>query len=685
MQQVNRKQNHAAQFTQAEEVVQTPTANWVNAFLLGIAMKLGGATIAWNYGLKVGFWEYSMAVVVIGAGYVFLGLCMSEMVSIMSFSGGYYGYARCAMGPFFGYIVGCCGVMESSFSFCTSVLKVGQFVTIVFELSDQYEPLWWYLTFLVVILCHVIGAKWFWQWIGVLSVSCLLLVFMFLLGSMPELDFEKYAGHNSQFRSDPKMFFTVYRLAVLFFVGFDMLTMTSGEMTEPKTAIPRAMLTLIGTLFVLAIWLMVTVSSQPPGITTELYQLDTLFPLRYGYERIFGVTRRQALCICVIPSFVTVLGYMYVVARQVTSMAKSGLMPAFFKQTVGPEQTPVYSMIFVSIFGSLGLFYSWQVNPYTTMSRFTTLAGCVVYISMFVCYLIFNTRFSNLDRTFRNPLGVVSAVAGLFIFSVIFVAMLALDTEYYPVNLMFFSYVILMIGYYYAYAETHQVFSATEQKVFFKAYIVNMKRRKKQSPFSRLYNDAFRYLCCNSKKLMSKGKVFASEDGSSMVSGSRSEAHSVNSDSHQDHESTCNDKDSKQLRSSSETSSAHYQSKLKDSIQTVEIMDPKSNTTSRFNSFFTLIWGSSKETTYSELESSRSDSSGRIDKTISVSRHQPNMESIEEGAVCTLEVHQESLLDPKENDEEVDDLSNKPKIVDGNRDIHHEPDKNCASITEFNV
>jgi hypothetical protein len=225
----------------------------------------------------------------------------------------------------------------------------------------------------------------------------------------------------------------------------------------------------------------------------------------------------MALCICIVPSFSAVLGYMYVLSRQVTSMAKSGLLPSIFKNTFGPNRTPIFGMIFVSCFGILGLTYSWAENPYTTTSRFSTLAGCIIYLAMFVCYIIFNTRFSNLERSFRNPLGMVSAVLGIMIFGAVFIIMLALNLEFYPVTAMFFGYLSLMTLYYYAYAETYQVFSASEQKVFFKAYIVNMKRRKTKNFLSRMWTDFLKLLACCTKKALMKVRVYASETSDSRV------------------------------------------------------------------------------------------------------------------------------------------------------------------------
>jgi len=245
------------------------------------------------------------------------------------------------------------------------------------------------------------------------------------------------------------------------------------------------MLSLISTLFVLAIWLLFSVACQAPGVTKQLYQLPTLFPLIFGYERIFGISRLSATCIAIIPSFSTVLAYMYVVGKQVNSMAKSGLLPAIFKITVTEERVPLLGMIFVCCFATTGLFYSWWANPYTTLSRFSTLSGCIIYVSMFVCYIIFNTRYSNMERSFRNPLGIASAIFGILIFTSVFIIIISFNLEYYQVTVLFAGYLLIVTIYYYMYAETHQFFSASEQKVFFKAYIVN----------SKLY--CMQYHCCN--------------------------------------------------------------------------------------------------------------------------------------------------------------------------------------------
>jgi len=239
------------------------------------------------------------------------------------------------------------------------------------------------------------------------------------------------------------------------------------------------------------------------------------------------------LCICVVPTIISPLGYMYVVGRQVNSMAKSGLLPAIFKQTVGETRTPIMGMLLVMALGLMGLFYAWAMNPYTTTSRFSSLAGCLVYFAMFTCYIIFNTRFSNLERSFRNPLGITSAVIGMIIFAAILIVMIFLNPEYYQVTVLFVGYLLIMTMYYYAYAETQQFFSASEQKVFFKAYIVNMKRRKKHSFMHRMWSDFWKACNISGFKSNKRSKEYASS-----ANFFRSDSNSKLSDYSDDHNSS---------------------------------------------------------------------------------------------------------------------------------------------------
>jgi amino acid transporter len=169
---------------------------------------------------------------IVGVGYLMIGLCMAEMVSILTFDGGYYGYARVTLGPLGGYLVGCSGLIESIFYFGAYPLKIGQFARVVFDFDDKYYPLVWFIIYVFLVLVHACLGKHFWKSISFYAICCILLFIIYLFGSMPHLDLEKYAYRTPAFNKDPEVFFDSFQLCVVFFLGFDMLTLTSSEVKD---------------------------------------------------------------------------------------------------------------------------------------------------------------------------------------------------------------------------------------------------------------------------------------------------------------------------------------------------------------------------------------------------------------------------------------------------------------------
>lgn len=414
----------------------------------------------------------------IGIAYAMLGHCMAEIISIMTFSGGYYGYVRCAIGPFAGFLVGCSGALESIFYLGMYILKIGQFFLIQFDLSEEHQPIIWCLTYIILIGLHVCIAKYFWNVMFYLGLFLLILILIYLFGSMPSLNFEVYAlpPTSTGFSEDSHLFFLIFRASVLFYLGFDMLTLTSNEIKDSKHVVPKVILWLIVSLIVLAVWLTITVTSQAPGISYQLCSFTTYFPLVFGYQKIFSMSYKHAMILAALPSFGTAFAYLHIVGKQVHSMATSGLLPSIFYLTVGAEETPVMAMILVALVAFAGNYFAYKNDIYITTSRIATIAGCFVYLSMFYCFYIFRRRYSYLERSFRNPLGLLSALIGSLIFLGLLIILLYFDQDAnYPVTILYFSYIGFMVGYYYFYVETHQCFSVVEQKVFFKIYIINSK------------------------------------------------------------------------------------------------------------------------------------------------------------------------------------------------------------------
>lgn len=64
------------------------------ACFLGIAIVIGGQQFSWNAGLEAGFYTTLFTVLFIGSGYYCMCLCLSELTSMLPFSGGAYGFLQ---------------------------------------------------------------------------------------------------------------------------------------------------------------------------------------------------------------------------------------------------------------------------------------------------------------------------------------------------------------------------------------------------------------------------------------------------------------------------------------------------------------------------------------------------------------------------------------------------------------
>jgi amino acid transporter len=227
-------------------------------------------------------------------------------------------------------------------------------------------------------------------------------------------------------------------------------------------------------MIILCFWIIITVCAQAPGMKPELYLLTTIFPLNFGLSRIFHISYEMSSIFFIPALFSSALGYLFILTRQLSSMARSGLFPAVFYTVYGKTETPIVAMLTGSALSLIGLFCAWKYNPYTMLFRLSILGGCPVYIAMFYCFHIFRTRYEYLPREFVNPLGYPSAIVGSLIFLLLFISMIQ-NRDQTQIMTSYFVFMAGMFIYYYLYAESRQFFSPKEQHVFLRAYVMNCK------------------------------------------------------------------------------------------------------------------------------------------------------------------------------------------------------------------
>lgn len=257
-----------------------------------------------------------------------------------------------------------------------------------------------------------------------------------------------------------------------------------------------------------------------------VYDDHSLVNEHYAYS----VGMRMALNLSAGDKFVTLfalpgslgccLGFLYCASRQVRSMASSGLLPPFLAmgegQKVRDSSQPVGQATSVvpgdgaegrggnshgstqrgdtgkqdfshgskptmAVFASSVLCFSlllvghflitdyWDI--YTQMGQ---LLNSSMYQFLMVSYVVFSTRFSNMERGIKSPFGIPGALFAMAFFLLLFVARLYYNPKNntaYGITLVVFTVSILV--YYAVVVQHRQFFSKEEQEKFMKAYVVN--------------------------------------------------------------------------------------------------------------------------------------------------------------------------------------------------------------------
>jgi hypothetical protein len=238
------------------------------------------------------------------------------------------------------------------------------------------------------------------------------------------------------------------------------------------------MIICIGVLFFTGLGVFFTCASQSPGA----YQLgEVLLPLNYGYAHAFHISHDSATWFALPATFATGFGFMFIYGRQMNSMARSGLFPAIFKQRTTFSRTPYTALLFgtlISLFGLITIYYSSSTPENNLLDVFSVciLASYTVYITTFLSYLIFKMRYSSVPRSFINPFSIVSAFYGIGVFFMGIISILGFqENGSQRPFIIFVIYLILLVAYYFLFGYRTQQLSEEEQKVMFRAYVINGK------------------------------------------------------------------------------------------------------------------------------------------------------------------------------------------------------------------
>jgi ethanolamine permease len=242
----------------------------LDIWALGITIAIGGQYFFWNAGLESGFGSFALSSLVVGTAYTFLCCCCSEISSTLPFAGGAYGLARCTLGYYLGYLVGCFEALQYIIYVSSAIISLG---SMILPPSSVYHPLLWLLFYAPALATHIAGGKIFWHFNFIVASISLLLIVVYCLGSASRANFLLNAPYVSPNNSYDNPWFVGGLVGFLkflptsssFFLGVQTVNIASDEVQLPKKAIPLGQMACMATLSLSAVCVLLVSVSLPPG------------------------------------------------------------------------------------------------------------------------------------------------------------------------------------------------------------------------------------------------------------------------------------------------------------------------------------------------------------------------------------------------------------------------------------
>ncbi|DAZ99482.1 TPA: hypothetical protein N0F65_001667 [Lagenidium giganteum] len=450
----------------------------LDVWLLGLTIVIGGQYFSWNAGMAAGAGSYFITYIIMAAGYLTLCCCMAEVTSALPFSGGAYGLARCTLGFYFGFLIGCCEVFEYITYVSTSVIGLTQMVIEAIPELAGYDPLIWFIFFAISLPIHLYGRRVFWFTNFVLGVISIFVVMVFVAGSLPYVDMQTNALNYTDLRFVDGMhgFMKSFPLAAWFFVGIEALSMSCDEVGRPKVNVPYGQVACMMTLLITGLFVLLVAISLPPGLDKLAGETA---PFNRGFMLMFGLSDKAATVFTIPATFATAFGFVWSYGKIISAMALSRLLPQSWA-TMTQHNTPSHAIIAGSVLSYLfcvGFYIKPSVNDY--LFNICMLCAFTIYTAQCLGYIVLRMRKSGLDKgEFCNPFGYYGAVFSISTWVLGIVSIAGFQGNGGVEVFTFLGLLFCFSFIYAAYAKPRQTFSAQERKFLLVAYIVKHNNHK---------------------------------------------------------------------------------------------------------------------------------------------------------------------------------------------------------------
>ena len=208
-------------------------------------------------------------------------------------------------------------------------LAVDALMGMIFDLSSSdgsYSPLVSLLFYVTSCCIQIYGGNVYRIWMWLLAIASLLILVIYILGSLKFTNVDSYAmnlgADRGYFVGGMTSFLNILPLPYWFFVGIESLAFACGDLEHPKT-IYKGWIPCMLTLFCTSIFVVIVTSSLPPG----LFSLSLAsVPLNAGFALMFNCKETLLAALSIPATYATAFGFMYSYGRLLKFLSLSNMV-----------------------------------------------------------------------------------------------------------------------------------------------------------------------------------------------------------------------------------------------------------------------------------------------------------------------------------------------------------------------
>ncbi|MCW0315090.1 putative amino acid permease YhdG [Pantoea ananatis] len=386
-----------------------PTLGTLRLWGIAVGLVISGEYFGWSYGWgaagTLGFLVTTFFVAVMYTCFIF---SFTELTTAIPQAGGPFAYSRRAFGDTGGLIAGIATLIEFVFAPPAIAMAIGAYLNVQFpEINPRLIAVCAYLVFMGLNIIGVSIAATFELLVTLLAVIELL-VFMGVVApgfSLANFVANGWAGQGTFSLASVSGMFAAIPFAIWFFLAIEGVAMAAEEAKDPRRTIPRAYISGILTLVVLAIGVMVFAGGA--GDWRTLSGIND--PLPQAMKMLVGNDSRWMHMLVWIGLFGLIASFHGIImgySRQFFALAREGYLPPALAK-LSRFNTPHRAILAGGVVGILAIFsdgISFQGMSLTAaMITMSVFGAIVMYIMSMLSLFKLRRTVPTLARSYRAP------------------------------------------------------------------------------------------------------------------------------------------------------------------------------------------------------------------------------------------------------------------------------------------